>query len=338
MKLLVIKISSMGDIIHSLPALTDAKAALPELEIDWVVEEGFADIPKAHPAINKIIVIAMRRWRKNPLKYLFSKEVRHFYKSLRQTNYDIVLDAQGLPKTVILAWLAKGKEKHGLHRKDSRGHFDLGYTHKHRVNFNQHAVARVRELFAASLNYNLPTTEPNYGLTASETKSTKKPYLLFIHGTTWTSKEWPEPYWQQLAQLAVATGFDVKLPAGNANERARAERIASGSSTITVLPPCSLKDLITIAAGADGAVALDTGLAHLVTALNQPCVSIFGASDAKLNGTYGPKQLALSAKYPCSPCLKRQCIYTAQQHPPCYQTLPPKLIWRKLSELLAAGT
>ncbi|MCF5575439.1 lipopolysaccharide heptosyltransferase I, partial [Pseudomonas syringae] len=230
MRVLLIKTSSLGDVIHALPALTDAARALPGIRFDWVVEEGFAEIPAWHPAVDRVIPVAIRRWRKNLWQTFRSGEWRRFKDRLREQRYDLVIDAQGLFKS---AWLTRYIDAPvaGLDRDSAREPVaSRFYDRALPVARGQHAVERLRQLFAQALGYPLPVGMGDYGLKplAALDGAPQAPFVLFLHGTTWDTKHWPEVYWRQLAELMAARGFQVQLPWGNPTEKARAERIAEG--------------------------------------------------------------------------------------------------------------
>lgn len=237
MRVLLIKTSSLGDVIHTLPALTDAQRALPGIRFDWVVEEGFAEIPAWHPAVAQVIPVAIRRWRKHPLQTWRSGEFRRFKARLRETHYDLVIDAQGLLKSAWLTRYVKAPVA-GLDRDSAREPLATRfYDRAYAVPREQHALERVRQLFAQALGYPLPVGTGDYGLERSRLASgSEEPYLLFLHGTTWPSKHWPEANWRELAERMCAFGWAIRLPWGNAEEKARAERIASGLPQVAVLP------------------------------------------------------------------------------------------------------
>ena len=331
----------MGDIIHTLPAISDARKAIPAIEFDWVIEKEFADIPNAHPAVNKVIPVSLRRWRKNGIRSFFSREVKDCIKQIRSTDYDVIIDAQGLFKSSILTLLAKGS-KHGLHKSCSRGKVHFAYHHKHHIPTKQHAVERVRQLFSKVLHYDLTDTPPDYGISQHffKTAKPKHPYIVFIHGTVWHSKQWPEPYWHDLAKIISQAGYHIKVPAGSAAERDRANQICQNITNTEVIPPSSLTDIAHIINQASGVIAVDTGLAHLSAALNIPCVTIYGATDAKLTGTYGLNQTILQAVFPCAPCLNRHCTHSDRDKlitPPCYQQFSPQQVWKTLNNDLHLG-
>jgi heptosyltransferase-1 len=339
MRVLVIKTSSLGDVIHTLPALTDAADAYPDIQFDWVVEENFAEVPTWHRQVNEVIPVALRRWRKNIRQSLQSEEWRYFVKRLRSSQYDKIIDAQGLIKSALLTRLAKG-ERNGLAWGSLREPLaSLAYQRTFSVAKQQHAIIRVRELFAKVLAYDLPISPPNGGIAKERlpayTDATD--YIVFLHGTTWANKHWPEEYWQQLAKLVTQASQQILLPWGNQAERERAERIAQLSSQIKVLAKMSLTQLAGVLAGAKAVVSVDTGLSHLAAALAVPTIGIYGPTNPALTGSFGPGQIHLSADFPCAPCLKRQCQYQqpSQVWPACFTTINPAYVWQQLKTVLA---
>lgn len=338
MKVLIVKTSSLGDVIHTLPALSDAVRALPEIRFDWVVEEGLAEIPAWHPAVARVIPIALRRWRKRPLAALTGGELRQFLHQLRTQRYTKIIDAQGLIKSALITRLARGP-RYGLDRHSAREPLAaLAYEHKIVIEKKQHAITRVRELFAVALNYPRPDTAPDYGMspTRFEQTATDGRYLVFLHGTAWSSKQWPAEYWLELARLASAQGYKVYLPWGNQEELQRARHIAEGCSGARVLPEMNLAALAALLAGACGVVGVDTGLSHLAAALSAPAVTIYGASRPELTGTVGANQLHLCVEFPCAPCGGRVCTYrgAAPVQSACYQTIAPVQVWDSLVPML----
>lgn len=164
MRVLIIKTSSLGDVIHTLPALTDAAHAIPGIRFDWVVEEGFAEIPSWHPAVDQVIPVAIRRWRKNLWQTIKSGEWKAFKQRVRERKYDLVIDAQGLVKSAWLTRYVKAPVA-GLDRYSAReGWASRFYDRPLSVATGQHAVERVRQLFAMALAYDLPEGIGNYGL------------------------------------------------------------------------------------------------------------------------------------------------------------------------------
>lgn len=349
MRVLLVKTSSLGDVIHALPALTDAARAIPGITFDWVVEEGFAEIPTWHPAVGRVIPVAIRRWRKNIWQTIKSGEWRRFKQSLRAEKYDLVIDAQGLVKS---AWLTRyvNAPVAGLDKNSAREPLaSRFYQRRLAVARGQHAVERLRQLFAVALGYDLPKGLGDYGLDVERLIELprNKPYVLFLHGTTWDTKHWPEVYWRDLALRMADKGVEVRLPWGNPAEKARAERIANGLSNAVVLPKLNLAGVARVLASASACVAVDTGLGHLAAALDVPTISLFGPTNPGLTGAYGKVQIHLASDFPCAPCLQKKCTYqpTAQDQqrfdlknewPLCFTRLNPERVASRLSTLLLA--
>lgn len=349
MHVLIVKVSSLGDVIHTLPAVTDAWRARRDLRFDWVVEEAFAEIPAWHPAVDKVIPVAFRRWRKGLLHTWRSGEFRQFKQNLQARHYDLVIDAQGLIKSGVISRLSRGLTVGLSNRTIREPMATLFYNMAYSVPWQQHAVERVRELFSRSFNYSYDYKDCDYGLDASRfsTDTQEAPYVVFLHGTTWESKLWPEQYWLKLAALAGQAGYQVKLPWGNPLELERAHRIAAAGSHVQVLDTLSLTQLATILANSGGAVAVDTGLGHLAAALSVPAISIYGSTSHELTGTYGRRQVHLGSSLACSPCLKKHCVYQGLAcrdelagkpfavEPACYGSHPPELVWERLEQVMA---
>ncbi|WP_044470067.1 lipopolysaccharide heptosyltransferase RfaC [Mannheimia massilioguelmaensis] len=293
MKVLIVKTSSMGDLLHTLPALTDAQQAYPDIQFDWVEEENFVEIPHWHPAVKNVIPVAIRRWRKHPFSSENRCQWKDYRRLLQSTEYDAVIDAQGLFKSAFLVTrLAKGK-KFGYHFYCAREAVaSFFYDQKFIIPYQQHAVERIRQLFAKSLNYRLPQTQANYGLIQRFDDTSSLPYVIFIHATTRADKHWFVQEWISLANKLMLSypSLRIYLPWNNETERARAEQIKSAVSNCEILPKLSLTELAKFIAQAKAVVSVDTGLAHLTAALNKPNITLYGATDPLLVGTYGLHQ------------------------------------------------
>ena len=297
MKVCVIKTSSMGDVIHTLPALTDAQKAIPNLSIDWVVEENFAEIPRWHSAVNRVIPIALRRWRKSPFSIQTRNEWKNYRTLLQAENYDAVIDAQGLIKSALFATRFAQGVKHGYDRQSIREPLaSFFYDKKYAISYQQHAVERIRQLFAQSLGYELPQVQGDYGIARHFLHQTsEKNYVVFIHSTTRADKHWEESEWKKLIEKITAlSDCEIHLPWGNEQEKARAERLTQAHSNVIVLPKLTLTELAKQLANAKAVVSVDTGLAHLTAALDKPNITLYGATDPKLIGCYGENQHYLS--------------------------------------------
>lgn len=347
-KVLIIKTSSLGDIIHTLPAVTEAKKACPHIQFDWLVDESFQEIPTWHPAINRVISIPLRRWRKQWFKAWFQGELKKVLQKIREESYDLIIDAQGLLKSALLALCCRGKSI-GLSFSSAREPLaSVLYQQTIIVpNYRKaHAILRTRILFAKIFGYPAPEAltgfkqDIDYGLEQLDFSTSqltiKKPYCVFLHGTTWASKFWPESYWIQLSAALKELGFEIQLPWGNRTEYLAAERIKAGSSHVHILPSLTLTELTPVLALATAVVSVDTGLGHLSAALGVPTIALFGSTDPILTSPIGRHQETLSAVFPCAPCLRRTCTYIGEKNidPPCYLSLSPSRVVQTMRKLL----
>lgn len=348
MKVLVIKMSSLGDVVHALPALTDGAAH--GVRFDWVVEEAFASIPARHPAVDRVIPIGWRRWRSNPWRHRAA--LADFVRQLRTEQYDLVIDAQGLLKSAAVVALARASSVSGLSftsaREPAAAFF---YNRRIAVPLGGHAVDRLRRLFADALGYPVPQTAADFGLERSfpslkEVPANQNPgesgRCLLLHGTTWDSKHWPQSMWQALAGRLQAAGWRVEVPWGSEPERARARDIAAAADSIRVLESMPLIDPIEQISQAGLVVGVDSGLTHLAAALAVPTVVIYGSTSAERTGARGARVVNLQSDLACSPCLRRSCRYRGEAlrwqgevvSPACYARLAPERIGEEVQRLL----
>lgn len=291
-KLLVIKTSSLGDVIHMLPAISDARSIRPDLQIDWVIEEGFAEVPGWHPGIRRIIPVALRRWRKQLWQRQTLTEIRQFWATLRQEHYDWIVDTQGLLKSALLARVAHGK-RYGYDRHSIREPLaSQAYQYRAAIARQQHAVTRNRLLLAFALEYSTANLPLNYGIADTAfpipALTLPRPYNIAFHGTSRTDKEWGESQWQQLLDTLAQHGMHTLLPWGNTREHIRATHLQQHSNRHThVLPRCTLSELAGIVQQAQGVIGMDTGLMHLAAALDKPSVALYPVTAPALTGLLG---------------------------------------------------
>ena len=296
MKVLIVKTSSMGDLIHTLPAVTDARKAIPGIQFDWIAEESFIEIPGWHPAVNKVIPIAMRRWGKNISQTFRQGEITAALQELRDREYDIIIDAQGLIKSAIVTRFSRGV-RYGMDRHSCREPLaSFFYQHRIPVEKGLHAIERVRLLFSKVLGYTYDAQQLNYGLDSNvfKNKINQRYYVVFLHATSWKTKLWAVSNWVTLAELAGEQGYKVLLPWGNPEEKRRAIEIEEKVDNAVVLPRLNLRGIAEILANARGIVGLDTGLAHLGAALNIPGITLYIATSPALTGAMGNQQICLS--------------------------------------------
>lgn len=337
MKALLVKMSSLGDVIHALPAVTDAAAH--GVTFDWVVEEAYATIPGRHPGVHRVLPIAWRRWRSGLWRN--RRALGGFARTLRAERYDVVVDAQGLAKSALVTALARSPVKAGPGFSSAREAVAAAfYDRRVDVPGDRHAVDRLRDLFAQVFGYSLAGLPEDFGLPARVRSGSAR--CLLLHGTTWPTKHWPEAMWRDLAARLVATGLEVALPWGSSAERARAERIAAGLPGVEVLEREPLEALAARIAASALVVGVDSGLAHLAGASGVPTVVIYGATSAGLTGCRGLRVVNRQSNLDCSPCLSRTCRYRGVEQtwrgeavsPACYARVTPQEILEEVVELL----
>lgn len=285
-KILIVRMSSMGDVIHNLPAVTDLARAHPGVQIDWVVEEGFQEIPRLHPAVHKVIPVALRRWRKTPLATLKSSDLTSFGIALRNERYDLVLDSQGLLKSALVARLARGPVA-GFDRDSIREPAaSFFYQQRYAVSRNQHVIDRNRQLSALALDYQA-SGPIDYGVPAPAMPLPwlpEGPFVTLLTATSRADKEWSETHWLEIGHRFAAEGIACILPWGSMAERVRSERLAAAIPHAVCPPKLSLTEAAALLAGSRIVVGVDTGLAHLAAAVATPVVAIFCASDPQKTG------------------------------------------------------
>lgn len=295
-KILLVKTSSMGDLIHTFPALTDLMNHRPgEYALTWVAEEAFSDIAAMHPLTEHVIQFSFRRWKKNLFSAQTWREYRTFTSALRADAWEKIVDAQGLLKSVAITKIAanRGQSPTYSYSKESirepmAARF---YDHNFSVPKGLTAIERNRALFAQVFNYKVAGA-PDFGITHWEEKSLltpDKPFAALIHGTSAESKEWPEEKWIQLGKWLAKQGIISILFWGNPREKTRAERMAKEILGAIVMPKVSLREAGLILSKASLIVAVDTGLAHLANTQDRPIVGLFLDSHAHYAGVIPTK-------------------------------------------------
>lgn len=290
--ILFIKTSSLGDVVHHMPALMDARKAHPDATFSWLVEEAFAPLVRLHPAIDTVIPVASRRWRKSLYAPATIAEIRASFRDIRAQRYDEIVDTQGLLRTAILTRAARGM-RHGYDASSVREPLaSLFYDVRHRVERDTHAVERNRILSGLALGY-APDEAPDFGLDRARIgKDSTSRYGLLLHATARREKQWPDADWIAFAKL-FAQRFELLLPWGTEAERARSEYIAAAVPGARVPDRAPLDQVAKLIAGAQFVVGVDTGLLHLAAALGVPVVAIFAGSKPALTGPMGRGRLSI---------------------------------------------
>ena len=303
MNILIVRVSSLGDVVHNMPMLADLRRHVPDAQIDWVVEESYASLVRLNDSVRQVIPFALRRWRKSLGAAATRAEMRAFRSALRATPYDLVFDTQGLIKTGLvmrMARLAPGGRRIGLaNATEGSGYEALSrvfHTSSVPVAPRTHAVQRARAVAAAALGYSADGPA-DFNLRAPGLQPgwlPAQPYAVFFHGTARAAKQWPEAHWIALGRRIAARGLALLLPWGSAAERAAAERIAAGVPGAQVLPALPLMEAVTLAQRAALAVGVDTGLTHIAAAFERPTVELYCDSPRwKTEGNWSPRIINL---------------------------------------------
>lgn len=287
MRVLIVKMSSMGDVVHALPVVHDMRRALPNLEIEWLVETSFAAIPRMHPGVNRVLPLNFRRWRRKLWDGDTWRAMRALRVQLRERPYDCVLDLQGLLKSVLWGRLADGP----LMGYDSASARDplaaWFYARKAKVSRQLHAIDRCRQLAAAHLGYPVPTDAPVFGITPGPGAwKLRGPSAALIPCASRPEKIWPETRWIAIGKRIKAMGLSPLVIWGTEEEQVRAERIAAGCEG-EVPPFLNVADMAALLGGTKRVVGLDTGFSHLAAALGKPTIGIYCDHEPGLAGIVG---------------------------------------------------
>ena len=287
-RVLLVKTSSLGDVVHNLPVVSDIAAAIPGAQIDWVVEDTFAAVPKLHPDVRRVMPVSLRGWRRRFLQPETWREIACFGRDLRRERYDAVLDTQGLLKSALVTRAAHGT-RYGLDWRSSREPLFAFYDRTMSIPRAQPAIERNRQLASRALHYT-HAAHVNFGIGADLERLPWLPegaYAVLIHGTSALPKLWPESRWVALGRALRARGARSVLPWGSSAEQERSARLASSIPDSVVPQRLPLADVARVLAHAWCAVGVDTGLTHLAGALGTATVGIYTATDPRLTGLYG---------------------------------------------------
>jgi heptosyltransferase-1 len=281
-RILLVRLSSLGDVLHTFPAATDIRRAFPDARLDWAVEEAYAPLVRLHPGVTRAVPFALRRWRTEWFRPRAWRELAAFRAVLREHPYDLVLDAQGLVKSALVAKLARGPI-HGFGRGMAREPFAARfYDTTHEFAATGHKIERYRELAARALGYS-HASAIDYGIVAppAPVHAPRDRYCVLLHSTAHDRKLWAEAAWTELGRTLESRGLVCVLPWGSESERARAERLAAGLTRAVVPPRLSMADAAGLVGHAAAVIGVDTGLTHLAAALSVPVVGIYCDSEPR---------------------------------------------------------
>ena len=305
MKILIVRVSSLGDVVHNMPMVADILHARPDAQIDWVVEEAYVNLVRLNTGVRHVIPYALRRWRKSLLSAPTRAEMRAFYQRLRAEEYDIVFDTQGLLKTGVvmrMAHLAPGGQRVGLANGTEGSGYEAAsrifHTKSVPVGVRTHAVLRGRLVAAEALGYTVDRPA-DFSLRAPELPQLPawlpaEPYAAFFHATARPSKQWAPERWVEVARLLAARGLPVLLPWGSDAERQAAEQLAAQMPNARVLPKLPMMEAVLLAQRAALAIGVDTGLTHIAAAYNRPTIELYCDSPRwKTEGNWSPNIINL---------------------------------------------
>ena len=299
-KILIVRVSSLGDVVHNMPVIADIRRRYPDAQIDWLVEESFLDLVQLVDGVRRAIPFSLRRWRKRLFSLDNWREIGAFRRALAAEKYDLVIDCQGLIKTAWVASWARGPLVGLANRTDGAGfEWPVRFFYDRRVPIppRTHVVERTRQLVAGALDLPAPQTtdEIDFGIDTRRASlalsslglNLPVPYVVFVHATSRADKQWPDTAWIELGQSLVRRGASIVLPWGSDAERETSERLAREFGAAAIVPPrMSLPAVVGLIDGAAATVGVDTGLVHIAAALKRPTVELYNFATAWRTGGY----------------------------------------------------
>jgi len=345
-KVLIVKTSALGDVVHALPVLSWIKNADPSIQVDWLVEESFAAILEKHPLTGKIHRVATKAWRKEG-KLSALRGFLKCIKILRSERYDIVLDLQGNSKSGLFTLFSGAAKRFGFDRVAVREWPNLLATSQkvsltgEDYHISERSLAIVRAAFpdgkdAPLAGHLSPGSAEREMITSmlQERNLGNRSLIVFHYGTTWETKLWSVKNWTELARMLVERySVDIVLTWGNQEEKEAAETICNGSghpNRLLIWPRGTLRELVALLERADLVVGCDTGPIHIAAAVGTPTVSLYRVTDARRNGPRGDSHRCLQVPLECAACLRKQCTRQIE----CAQAIKPELVLEKIDELL----
>ena len=346
-RVLIVKVSALGDVIHALPVLDYLRQVSPGVEIDWVVEEGNREVLEGHPLLRCVHVVRTKAWRKHPFSPETRREVKALRDAFRDAAYDIAFDIQGNFKSGLITWLSGARRRYGFDRDGVRESLNLFFTTNQVPLRRQDHHVSSRSLRVVSVPFG--KDYPGVGLsadifTAPEDDAAAEALLatlsdgfaiLFHNGTTWTTKLWHEAGWIALGKAAHERFPDatILLSWGNEVERIAAEAIAAGiGRNVRILPKMTIKGFCALLKRVDLVVGGDTGPVHMAAAVGTPTVSFYRATDARRNGPCGDQHILIQSPLRCHACLRKECDRDTE----CRQSIQVDLILEGMVKLLSS--
>lgn len=348
MKVLIIKTSALGDIIHALPVLDYLHQVVPGIVIDWAVEEQFRDLLEGNPLLSGLHIVRTRNWRKQPLSVDTIREVSALRQALLRARYDIAFDIQGNLKSGIIAWLSGARERIGFgsdHLQESLNALFTSRRIRQRPE-DDHAGGRYLRIVSAPFDRDYQGMELSARIYTGAAEDAaaeavvkgcgSRPVILFHGGTTWQTKFWSEEGWIELGRR-ICSGFPsagILLSWGNEAERLAAGRVAAAiGSRARLLERYPLKGITAILKKVDLVIGGDTGLIHLAAAVGTPTVSYYRASDGSVSGPRGTRHVIVQSPLACTRCQQTACREDAK----CRASITPEAIYAGVEKIMMAN-
>jgi len=345
LKILIVKVSSLGDVIHALPVLYYLKSVQPSFTLDWIVEEPFSHVLTGHPFLRRLYLLRTRRWRKSPTAFSSLRDILELHRQIRRERYDVVLDLQGNTKSGVITLLTEAPLRVGFHASHVREWPNLLATNRKVRPSSTHHHIMDRNLFIAAEAFPGGSFPPTSGYLHVEERHRLEvdrfferhrlphhPTAVFHHATSWKTKLWDLDFWKRLVSDTVRDlGMNAILTWATEDERAACEKIREGTSQRVYLWPKShLKTVSALLERAEVVVGGDTGLIHMAAAVGTPTVSLYLATDSRRNGPRGSLHRCLQSNMPCSPCLKKQCNRRIE----CSRSISVEEVWSAMRDVL----
>lgn len=351
MKILIIKLSAIGDVIHTLPSLNAIRKRWPDAQITWIVEEAASPLIIGHPALNRVIVSRRKAWAKGLKSGSFREkreainQIRKFLKDLRDTEYDLVIDFQQLLKSGIIAALAKGRFKAGYDH--GMAHMEGSYRFLNcripAISMNIHALKRSLMLVeklgipVSEIRYDVPVKDEHrrrvHDLLKDHQIDQKKRLIGVNPMTQWKTKLWSEEKFAALADRIIRELNAEVVFTGSPDDAKILERIIKmmKKPAANLGGKTSLIELAALYERMDLLVSTDTGPMHLAAAMGKPAVALFGSTAPWRTGPFGSGHRILRSGMECSPCFRRNC-----DHKSCMERISVEAVYREVEEVIGS--
>ncbi len=346
MRVLIVKTSAMGDILHALPVLSYLHSVKPGIEIDWVVEEAFAGLLSENPLISHLHIVRFKTWKKRPFSPGTTREILGVRRALEERSYDLVFDIQGNIKSGVITWLTRCRSRLGFTRDKTQERFNLFFTNRHiPMREKDHHITdqylRIvgvpfgRDFSSVELATDVPVPDLEEQWAEHFIRSLSADLLFLFHmGTTWQTKYWSRDGWVAFGRLLAENypGCGILLTWGNEQERVEALAVASEIGKAAVVPErMSLPRLAAVLKKIDLVVGGDTGVVHLAAAVGTPTVSYYRSSDGKRSGPRGLQHRIVQADMDCACCFKTRC----DRDEDCRRSISPETLLKAARSVLS---